>query len=190
MYNASLNVDCINCAPTYRLNLGVCVCDDLNQYFLDSTSNTCTLCSNLITSCLTCSLNSTSNLPNCDVCANNHINSWSGTQVICLPCIPPCLDCSVTQTNCISCQTGYSGIPTCATCTLCMACDVGCMTCNISNISECYSCLVGYYHNNLTSCLSCPSYCLSCQTDSPTCLLCDSGFILSSGNCICNNPMG
>ena len=148
------------------------------------------MCSDLISSCTSCSWNSTSSLVNCDTCQANHIIEWSGTQMICKPCIPPCAGCSGTQTTCTSCQTGYTGIPTCSTCASCQACDPGCMTCNLPTASDCTSCLVGFYHNNISSCLSCPVGCLSCQTNSPFCLLCDTGFTLSSGVCSCNNVMG
>ena len=114
---------------------------------------------------------------------------------MCTPCDLLCLTCSVVSTNCTSCHSGsYLSSYSCL-CNpgfyrngvACSACSVECQTCHISaptrlscngmhgtvlSGSACV-CPVGKYQNSSNVCVSCHSFCSSCDGPSQTnCLSC------------------
>lgn len=133
-YNIFNNIICTVCDSTYKVELDSCVCDDVNNYYPDPNTGGCSLCSQQIPYCTTCSYNSTNGTIDCLGCQSNALMSVSGTQSICLPCLPNCNACTGTQSTCTSCLTGFSSAPSCSICPLCNACsDVNCMYCNSTN---------------------------------------------------------
>lgn len=170
------------------------MCDDTNNYFLDVSANICRHCGDFIYGCTTCVFNNISQLIDCSVPDSSHLLSWSGTQMVCLACLPNCASCSVSPSTCDSCLPNFSSSTgtLCDICDLCGGCpDATCVTCNsFPNDNECLSCKPGYYYDNVTSCVACPSGCLLCGSNDPTCLICKDGFMLNGSTCVCNTILG
>jgi hypothetical protein len=79
---------CTSCIVTYSMvTVSSCLCDNSAGLFYDLSTKGCTLCSSLITNCLTCTTDS-SNLTQCSVCVNKYY--WNSTILSCLPCSTSC----------------------------------------------------------------------------------------------------
>lgn len=197
---------CTSCVQGLELILGYCCdpkCSSCNLskcwgckdgYYFDGTH------------CLTCPAN-------CDHCTGGLC--YSNTL-----CPSNCLQCTDSQT-CTKCSSGYYPVTggcskcysTCSTCdwlevcTSCVApnvlisgycCNPKCTSCNLS---KCWGCADGYLYDG-TSCLTCPSTCISCTAGkcnslacpancltctSSTCTKCATGYYPSSTGCAkCN----
>jgi proprotein convertase subtilisin/kexin type 5 len=73
----------------------------------------------------------------------------------------------------------------------CVPCPAQCLTCIMT--TRCTSCQDGYYLLS-EACLPCPAGCVNCTFDAalgqPTCLLCDSSFYVTGGNCfLCSSAI-
>jgi hypothetical protein len=125
----------------------------MSGYF--PTNNSCTPCSNVSISCLTCSYNDGANgtltynssIFTCLSCTN-------GTYLennTCNPCIANCQVCTST-TICDTCAQGYLFNNATSVCVVAVNCSAvgGCSICD--SINGCTQCLSGYNLTNLTIC--------------------------------------
>lgn len=136
----------------------------------------------------------------------------------CTGCHSSCLTCAQSASNCLACNTSSphpyfllnrclsqcpNGYYASASLSLCLPCTSPCEYCNTSSVSSCLSCITGYslfgsvcqgvcppgYYQNASSCLGCPSQCLSC-TSGTLCGACAANYSLFAGECLAQCPDG
>lgn len=114
--------------------------------------------------------------------ATSCVLGYSPISGVCRQCAPNCVNCGLTGYNKCDdggCSSGYVKIKGTQNCTKCFS---SCSTCTNNNPSVCLSCGVANYLSNTSSCVPCPTACLSC-TSATVCTSCSSTSILDSGWC-------
>lgn len=172
---------CLSCIQGYKYSANTYVCSStcsIGSYF-NTTVNDCQSCS---PSCLTCQSSTF-----CYICSPQtylHILSTSTNQCIpqcpslyyadtskCMKCLYPCLECT-SSIDCITCANGvlYQN-----------RCIAGCP-------DSTYMSVVG----NVSVCLACTGYCLTCGGTGDRCLSCVNGYYLVVGmyRCVPVCPSG
>ncbi|ELP91491.1 protein serine/threonine kinase, putative [Entamoeba invadens IP1] len=169
----------------------------------------CTVCSQTIRKCTTCTTGKYPNPSSPFSCIDCHTSCSSGcstTTGICMTCIGDqytinpsnpkqcqscssfdsnCLSCSRTERKCLLCQSGVSYLSN----GMCALCDSTCSTCGTDGI--CTQCIANYvfYEPKQIGCLSCTSFdtnCASCSlSSSRNCTTCKSNMYpdVSNGKC-------
>lgn len=102
---------CDSCLVTYvMVSPFTCDCNNTDGYFYDASTAGCSPCSSLLSNCLTCVLNATSQTV-CSLCASTYY--WDTASFSCVACSTSCNDCS-SFSYCTSCQ--YNLIPVLGVC--------------------------------------------------------------------------
>ena len=169
----SSTTQCLTCQPNYALQSnGSCIgcslpnclsCSNINsQYvclgcantYVATSSSVCTLCSSILSNCLTCN-----NIQACLTCQSGYLLRSDGLCWLCP--ITGCVSCSLQNNNyaCLNCSLGY--FLNSSSCTSCISKYIGCLTCLSTG---CVSCSTGYTLLN--------SSCFSCSSSFPNCLIC------------------
>lgn len=102
-------------------------------------------------------------------CLSDCPSGYYSSGAVCELCMSNCLNCTAAAT-CTSCQFSYSLY-------------------NSACVYTCPASTVSVYSNvsNSSTCIPCPSDCLSCSSAaSPLCLNCLGGFYLYNGSCVSN----
>lgn len=153
------NSMCTVCNNGYYLQPNSMTCDATcpQNYFPDSTSNTCKPCDSACTICTGSTPSScsacqpglyllqagTSCLTSCPTTFKNR-GYWTDTlHYICSPCDDSCSTCTgPTNADCLACNKGYY---LSSTSNACLPCSEGCATCTSSSSEACTSCFQGFY---------------------------------------------
>lgn len=132
-----------------------------------------------------CNYNPTIKCTNC-------VTGYYLTGTTCTLCSTTMNGCSICSdgSTCLKCLSGYYHDPT-NKCFLCSSQRPNCQLCKYNSgtsVVDCIDCNEGYFLAGGLTCDACTdTACLSCS-DSTTCTRCQTGFYLSSGDCLkCQN---
>ncbi|CAK87684.1 unnamed protein product (macronuclear) [Paramecium tetraurelia] len=192
-------------------------CDTcLNQYYYDSTAQTCTPCPK---GCIKCCKSDELTQYICTLCLNGYImingvclKVDACTQISIHGRCQKCIDKYFLQESCQACPEGCSACDSKYYCTVCddgyyLAINeqsVSCLTCNPEEDREgckscvldskqliCLDCLDTYYFDQENDiCLKCPVGCFTCQNPSQLpqiCYTCLTGYLLAADDSYCEN---
>lgn len=210
---------CLTCAvlttnskQTYWLE-GTCYQTCPSGYASDSSSNTCTECTNPCETCSTSTSTCTSCVSPYKLLSNSCVEhcatdgTYIETDTDCEICLSPCSTCetnTVTCTSCIddyfilensctqTCPPGYVGLTdTCYLCTspceYCSGSQTTCTSCiegYLLEINECVeTCSAGYYSDGV-NCNECDGKCLTCTGSDSYCTSCYSPKYLLEADCV------
>ena len=151
---------CLSCYPGYSLNGDQCVnCTDINAISCSPTNTDYSL------GCISgYTIVSSSSTSQCQKCASN------------------CYKCDVNgQGACDSgqCSIGYVQLSGTTNCTLCFS---NCPSCSQSDPSQCLSCGMRRYKDANGKCVSCPTGCKECASNS-NCTSCYKGYSMVDNLC-------
>ena len=164
-------VKCIRCEDGYYPSNGQCI--SCNYQYNDITGGSC--------STYYCPGNINHNKKTC-YCNSNYALKPPST---CLACQSNCNSCEYVQSTdsvkCNSCNSRYALSPQ----NTCVPCPSNCKSCNYY---QCIQCESGFEIDLNKVCISCGEHCSSCYIDNnnkPICISCDSSYILTDNEKIC-----
>lgn len=181
----TIDPNCIECYMVMASGERLCkLCNENQGWTLSADNKTCTCkpgwvlngdkCEQCGPGCLACSSRSV-----CTTCANgaakvgvdscaclpgNYLTTAFGP-LQCMPCSPNCAQCQIEPFICTRCINGY-----------------------VTDNFRCV-CPTGRYSLDGVNCNACPTGCTKC-TDANTCQNCATNYVLSSGRCFLDCPVG
>jgi len=185
--------NCTSCQATFVATGATCGCSTSPQMLLNTTSNTCVLCTSFIAGCDTCTGSGSS-----ITCATCSVGTYPVNSTACATCPTLCTSCTSPAVcgNCTNnlvivnstcgCDTNSGNYlntltKTCVSCSQTFPSCTGCSWDNSTSVLTCSACDNSSYLSNATTCTPCPPTCTSC-TASNVCGGCIAGYQLNLTN--------
>ena len=184
---------CTSCQATFVMTGTTCSCSTSPQMVLNTTSNTCVLCTAYVAGCATCT--TTGSPITCDACS---VGTYRDNSTTCTNCPTLCTTCT-SAAVCGNCTNNLVIVNSTCGCDAntenylnsltksCISCNQAfpsCTACGLNSstsVLTCTACDSNSFLSDPTTCTPCPPTCTSC-TASNVCGGCITGYRLNLPN--------